>query len=74
MKRSDVRGNPFEWLLGKNKRGAGGARPPVFASNSLKSPLNWPKYAQKLAPNHLRPLLFQILDPPLPPYFIVLAC
>ena len=25
--------------------GAGGARPPVFAPNSLKSLLNWPKYA-----------------------------
>ena len=25
--------------------GAVGARPPVFAQNSLKSPLNWPKYA-----------------------------
>ena len=23
--------------------GAGGARPPLFAPNSLKSPLNWPK-------------------------------
>ena len=30
--------------------GAGGARPPVLAPNSLKSPLNWPKYAQKLTP------------------------
>ena len=28
----------------------GGARPPVFASNSLKSPLNSTEYAQKLAP------------------------
>ena len=25
--------------------GAGGARPPVFAPNSFKSPLNWPKHA-----------------------------
>ena len=25
--------------------GAGGARPPVFVPNSLKRPLNWPKYA-----------------------------
>ena len=38
--------------------GAGGARPLVFASNSLKSPLNWPKYASKLAP-----------EPPAPPPF-----
>ena len=25
------------------QRGGGGARPPLFAPNSLKSPLNWPK-------------------------------
>ena len=25
------------------KGGAGGKRPPLFAPNSLKSPLNWPK-------------------------------
>ena len=25
--------------------GEGGARPLVFAPNSVKSPLNWPKYA-----------------------------
>ena len=45
--------------------GAGGARPPVLAPNSLKSPLNWPKYAQKLTPEPPASLLFQILDPPL---------
>ena len=42
----------------------GGARPPVFASNSLKSPLNLPKYAQKLAPEPPAPPPLQILDPP----------
>ena len=29
---------------GEGGGGEGGARPPVFASNSLRSPLNWPKY------------------------------
>ena len=38
--------------------GAGGARPPVFVPNYFKSPLNWPKYARKLAP-----------EPPAPPPF-----
>ena len=38
--------------------GAGGARPPVFAPNFLKSPINWPEYDQKLAP-----------EPPAPPPF-----
>ena len=36
----------------------GGARPPVFAPNSLKSPLNRPKYAQKLATEPPAPLPF----------------
>ena len=52
----------------KRKAGAdpeGGGRPPLFVSNSLKSPLNWPKYAENLAPETSAPLLFQILDPPL---------
>ena len=50
---------------GRGGEGAQGAHAdPFFASNSFKNPLNWPKYAQKLAPSHLRPLLFQILDPP----------
>ena len=26
----------------------GGARPPLFVANSLKSPLNWPKYAENI--------------------------
>ena len=30
---------------GADPEGGGGARPPVFAPNSLKSPLIWPKYA-----------------------------
>ena len=45
---------------------AGGARQPLFAPNSLKSPLNWPrKTSWGEPPNPLRPLLFQILDTPL---------
>ena len=38
--------------------GGGGARPPVFTSNSLKSPLNWPEYVRKMAPE----------PPALPPF------
>ena len=30
---------------GADPEGGGGARPTVFAPNSLKSPLIWPKYA-----------------------------
>ena len=49
--------------------GAAGARPLLFEPNSLKSPLNWLKFVKKACvdepPNPLRPLLFQILDPPL---------
>ena len=45
--------------------GAGDARPPLFTPYSLKSPLNWPKNLGGEPPNPLRPLLFQILDPPL---------
>ena len=37
----------------------------AFCPNSLKSPQNWPKTCWEQAPEPLRPLLFQILDPPL---------
>ena len=43
---------------GSRGGGAGGARPPVFVPNSLKSALNWPKYAYKPAS-----------EPPAPPLF-----
>ena len=46
------------WLSLSGAGPEGGARLPVFATNSLKSPLNWPEYAQKLAP-----------EPPAPPPF-----
>ena len=45
--------------------GAVGVRPPLFVPNSLKSPLNWPKNLGSEPSKPLRPLLFQILDPPL---------
>ena len=36
----------FQWMSSADPEGgAGGARPPVFAPNSLKTPINWPKYA-----------------------------
>ena len=43
-------------------------RPPLFAPNSFKSPLNWHKKSWERAPEPtrpLRPFLFQILDTPL---------
>ena len=43
--------------------GAGGARPPLFASNYLKSPPK--KNLGGKQPSPLRPLLFQIPDLPL---------
>ena len=30
--------------------GWGGARPPLFVPNSLKSPVNWPKKSRERAP------------------------
>ena len=43
-------GHSVEPLQARVQRGRAQGRPPVFAPNSLKSPLNCPKYAQKLAP------------------------
>ena len=43
----------------------GCTRPPLFELNSLKSPLNRPKYLGGEPQNPLRPLLFEILDLPL---------
>ena len=43
----------------------GSARPPLFAPNSLKCQLIWPKYAKIILGVPPCPLLFQILDPPL---------
>ena len=39
--------------------GAGGARPPLFAPYSLKSPLNWSKNLGGEPPNPLRPSFFK---------------
>ena len=57
------------WYDRCGSRGGGGARPPLFVPNSLKSPLNWPKFVKKACadepPKPLRSLLFKIPDPPL---------
>ena len=59
----------FYWALLQEtvmaRRGSRGGGPPVFASNYFKSPLNWPKYAYKLAPETPAPPPFSILNPPL---------
>ena len=53
------------WPGADPEGGAGGAHPPLFAPSSLKSPLKWPKKVLGASPRSPRPLLFQILDPPL---------
>ena len=43
--------NPLMRSAGADPDGsAGGARPPLFVPNSLKSPMNRPKCAENLAP------------------------
>ena len=51
---------PTSTIIIKTSRNFQTGHPPLFALNSLKSPLNWPKKYWGRAP-----FFFQILDPPL---------